>query len=101
MEIKTIKNYKDLAKKFENVTKCNCTDIKIMSDNHYHFEMRKSGLPIAVICWNNGDISVAPFERNDHEFSNDCYIDATAFPIFNDFSDLMNGLYSLVVENEE
>ena len=101
MEIKRIKNYKDLADKFKEITKCDEVKIAIISSNsnHYHFGMLKDGLPIATICYDNGDLSVLPFTRvEDSNNSSDAWLNANKLPIFDDFTILMNGLRDLAVE---
>ena len=100
MEIKTIKNYKDLALKFKEITKCDNVDIKILGDNHFHFAMSKMGVSIALICYNNGNITVAPFEDNDSTDIDRCFISPSYFPAFDDFAILMNGLKELVIEKD-
>ena len=102
MEIKTIKNYKDLANKFKEITKCDEVKIKLMGDdNHYHFGMSKDGLPIAVICYDDGDITVSPFSTLDNcPDSSESWINVNKLPIFDDFVILMEGLKELVVETD-
>ena len=102
MEIKTVKNYKDLANKFKEITKSDEVKIKIMcGDNHYHFGMIKDGLPIATICYDSGTISVAPFIKIENAASEDSWINVNKLPIFDDFVTLMNGLKELIVEDNE
>ena len=102
MEIKTVKNYKDLANKFKDITKCDQVKIEILSgDNHYHFGMLKDGLPIATICYDNGSLSVSPFTRvEDSHTTGDVWINVNKLPIFDDFTILMNGLKELVIDDE-
>ena len=102
MEIKTIKNYKEMANKFKEITKCDEVKIKVMGDkNHYHFGMIKDGLPIATICYDDGDLSVAPFTEVEESNTNDkLWLNAVKLPIFDDFVILMNGLKELVVDPE-
>ena len=103
MEIKTIKNYKDLANKFKEITKCDEVKIRVMNDkNHYHFGMIKDGLPIATICYLDGELSVSPFTAVENSANNDgSWINVNKLPIFDDFTTLMNGLKELIVENIE
>ena len=100
MEIKKIKNYKDLANKFKEISKCDEVKIKEMNDtNHFHFGMIKDGLSIATICYQDGDISVAPFVRvEDSNTNGNEWISVNKLPIFDDFVVLMEGLKELVVE---
>ena len=99
MEIKTIKNYKDMANKFKEITKCDEVKIKVMGNkNHYHFGMIKDGLPIATICYNDGYISVSPFTNVEDSVSDDAWLNVNKLPIFDDFITLMNGLKELVLE---
>ena len=102
MEIKTIKNYKDMANKFKEITKCDEVKIKVMDDkNHYHFGMIKDGLSIATICYDNGDLSVAPFTEVEKSNTNDeLWLNINKLPIFDDFVILMNGLKELVIDPE-
>ena len=99
MEIKTIKNYKDLADKFKEITKCDEAKIVILEDNHYHFGMIKYGMPIATICYNEGELSVAPFTKvEDSHTGEEAWINVNKLPIFDDFVILMEGLKEIVVE---
>ena len=99
MEIKTIKNYKDLADKFKEITKCDEVKISIIKDNHYHFGMIKDGLTIATICYDKGYLSVLPFAKvEDSHNESDAWLNANKLPIFDDFVILMNGLKEIVVE---
>ena len=103
MDIKKIKNYKELAAKFKEITKCDEVKIRVMSGhNHYHFGMIKDGMPIATICYCDGEISVAPFMRvEDSSSSGDEWINVNKLPIFDDFVILMNGLKEFVVDPVE
>lgn len=100
MEIKKIKNYKDLANKFKEITKCDEVKISEMrGNNHYHFGMIKDGMPIATICYEDGELSVAPFIRvEDSNTNGNEWINVNKLPIFDDFVVLMEGLKELVVD---
>lgn len=100
MEIKTIKNYKDLADKFKEITKCDEVKICVCEGkDHYHFGMIKDGMPIATICYDEGELSVAPFTKvEDSHTDEEAWINVNKLPIFDDFVILMEGLKELVVE---
>lgn len=100
MEIKKIKNFKELGEKLKEITKCDEVKIKVISNNynHFHYEMIKNGYSLAVICYNNGEITVAPFENLDNDIPDECYLSAGCFAFLEEFIDLMNGIKSLVIE---
>ena len=102
MEINKVKNYKDLGNKFKKITKCDEVKILVMSgNNHYHFGMVKDGMPVATICYDNGNIAVTPFTAvEDSRTEAGLWINANKLPIFDDFVVLMKGLMDLVVEEE-
>ena len=100
MKINKIKNFKELGEKLKEITKCDEFKLKIIneSNNHFHFGMIKNNYSLAVICYNDGEISIAPFENVDNDIPNECYLSIGCLVFLNEFIDLMNGIKSLVIE---
>ena len=83
MEIKKVMNYKSFG---DNLASKTGLDVKIKVidsyKEHYHYQLSKDGISLGILCYNEGNMSFAPFERLNGNFSNDCYIELTYAPSF-------------------
>ena len=99
MEIKKKTNYVKFADKLESLTGC---DVRycIMKDkaNHIHYELNKQGVSLGVLCYDEGELSIAPFRSFDNLPTNEEFIYFNTAPQFSDFADVLVKLGSLVLD---
>lgn len=96
MEIMKVKNYKVFAETLKKKTGCEVI-IKIMDGkDHYHFQLNKDGIPLGVLCLDEGEVSFAPFV--DHETAVDKqYINIKYMPMLDDFISVLKVLGKMFV----
>ena len=99
MEIKQVKNYKHFADFLKTKTSCGIT-IKIIGNNHYHYQMNKDGISLGVLCVDNGIGSFAPFATLEN-VTNDQYINVCYMPMLDDLINVFNVLSEIFVCDEE
>ncbi len=99
MEIYKVRNYKAFAKQLEEKTGCNIA-IRLMGRNHTHYQLDKMGLPLGVLCVKDGEASFAQFATLDSA-TNDQYINAENFPIFDDFVTLLMTFREMFVDESD
>ena len=100
MEIIKVKNYKLFAENLKKRTGCNVI-IRIMEGKeHYHFQLDKDGIPLGVLCLDDGDVSFAPFVTLDTA-ENDQYINVKYMPMLDDFISVLKVFDELFVCEEE
>lgn len=99
MEIKQVKNYKHFADFLKTKTGCAIT-IKIIGNNHYHYQMNKDGISLGVLCVNNGIGSFAPFATLEN-VTNDQYINVCYMPMLDDLINVFNVLSEIFICDEE
>lgn len=62
MKIKKTKDYRAFGDYLSNISGCDIT-IEIMNEkNHVHFQFKKEGIPLGILCINEDEIVFAPFE---------------------------------------
>lgn len=96
MEIFKVKDYKVFAHQLANKTGCDVS-IRLMGKNHTHYQIDKMGLPMGVLCVDNGEVSFAPFVTFD-SCKNDQFIAVQNFPLFDDFVCLLMTFREMFVE---
>lgn len=98
MEVVKFKNYKVFAEELKEKTGCDSVEIKIMTtNNHYHFQLNKMGIAIGVVCYDNGNISFAPFVSHDTAH-NEQYIAMNKFPMLEELIATMTTLRDMFME---
>ena len=90
MEIYKVKDYKVFANQLMDKTGCDVS-IRLLD---------KMGLPLGVLCVDDGEVSFAPFVTLDTA-KNDQYINAQNLPLFDDFIRLLTVFREMFVEEEE
>lgn len=99
MEVMKVKNYKAFAETLKRKTGCD-VKIKIMGQNHEHYQLTKDGISLGVLCIDKGTASFAPFV--DHETAqNDQYINVKYMPMLDDFIAVLKVFGELFVCEEE
>lgn len=88
MEITKVKNYKSFAEMLKNKTGCDII-IKIIANNHYHYQMNKDGISLGVLCVDNGVGSFAPFVTHEN-VKDDQYINVHYMPMLDDLIKVFN-----------
>lgn len=84
MEIMKVKNYKVFAENLKQKTGCE-VNIKIMEKaNHIHYQLTKDGIPLGVLCVDEGEASFAPFATHDTA-RDEQYINVAYMPMLDDF----------------
>lgn len=83
MEIMKVKNYKVFAENLKQKTGCE-VNIKIMETNHIHYQLTKDGIPLGVLCVDDGEASFAPFVTHDTAQDSQ-YINVVYMPMLDDF----------------
>lgn len=107
MEIKKIKNYRTFAEELKTKTGCD-VKIKILSDSnnhlanqplreHYHYELRKDGFPLGILCCDDGYISFAPFATFEN-VTDSQYINVYYMPMFDEFINILKIFQEMFVE---
>ena len=99
MEIMKVKNYKAFAETLKKKTGCEVS-IKILSKDHFHFQLNKDGISIGVLCIDNGEASFAPFVTLETA-NNDQYINVQYMPMLEDFIVVLKVFDELFVCEEE
>ena len=100
MEIIKVKNYKVFADNLEKKIGCNVT-IRIMnSKDHYHFQLDKKGIPLGVLCLDQGYASFAPFVTLDTA-ENEQFINVNYMPMIDDFVNVLKVFEDMFVCKEE
>lgn len=98
MEVVKFKNYKAFAEELKTKTGCDNVNIKLMSgNNHYHFQLDKMGVPIGIVCYDNGNISFAPFVSHETAH-NEQYISMNKFPMLEELIGTMVVLRDMFME---
>lgn len=96
MEIYKVKNYKKFADELKVKTRCD-VDVKIIGQDHFHYQLSKDGLSLGILCIDEGDASFAPFVT--HETArNDNYLNLQFLPLFDDFVSLLSVFKDMFVE---
>lgn len=99
MEIMRVKNYKVFAETLKRKTGCEVI-IKIISKDHYHFQLNKDGISLGVLCLDQGEASFAPFVTHETA-QNDQYINVQYMPMFEDFIGVLKVFDEMFVCEEE
>lgn len=100
MEIMKVKNYKKFAETLKKKTGCEVI-IRIMNrKNHYHFQLNKDGIPLGVLCLDQGEVSFAPFVSLD-AVTNEQYISINYMPMLDDFIGVLKVFDEMFVCEEE
>lgn len=99
MEIYKVKNYKEFANQLMAKTGCDVS-IRLNGRDHVHYQLDKMGLPLGVLCVDQGEVSFAPFVSHDTA-KNDQYINAQNLPLFDDFIHLLRVFREMFVEKED
>lgn len=97
MEVVKFKNYKKFAEELKEKTNCDDVNIKILENNHYHFQLNKMGIAIGIVCYDNGKISFAPFVNHD-TVHNEQYISMNKFPMLEELIATMAALRDMFME---
>lgn len=99
MEIMKVKNYRAFSETLKHKTGCNVI-IKLMANNHTHYQLSKDGISLGVLCIDNGEASFAPFVTLDNA-KNEQYINVQYMPMLEDFIKVLNVFNELFVCEEE
>lgn len=96
LEIIKVKDYKVFARQLEEETGCDIS-IKLMGKDHTHYQLDKMGLPLGVLCVDNGEVSFAPLNTIE-QVSNAEFINIRYFPMFDDLTNLFTTFRRMFVE---
>jgi hypothetical protein len=94
--IKKKANYIEFGNKILEMSGCKGT-YEIIGENHFHYELNKNGMVIGILCYDNGDLSFAPFKSFKDRGINNCYISFDLVPSFKDFTETLTKLGELVL----
>lgn len=98
LNIKKKKDYVEFGEKLQEITGCKIT-LKILSgENHFHYQLDKNNVSLGVLCYIDGELSLAPFKSLNNCGSKDNYIYFKHAPSFKDFTDVLTSLGNLVIE---
>lgn len=98
MEIMKVKNYKVFSETLKAQTGCDVS-IKLMGNEHVHYQLTKDGIAIGVLCVDNGEVSFAPFVTHETA-QNEQYVSMQYLPMLDDFVEVLKAFYTLFVANE-
>lgn len=99
MKIMQVSNYKVFASTLEARTGCSIR-IKIMGQDHTHYELSKMGISLGILCIDKGTASFAPFVT--HENAQDSqYISIKYFPMLEDFIQVLQTLFDLFTYDDD
>lgn len=99
MKIMQVSNYKVFASTLEAKTGCDIR-IKIMGQDHTHYELSKMGISLGILCIDKGVASFAPFVT--HENAKDSqYINIQYFPMLEDFIKVLQTLFNLFTYDDD
>lgn len=98
MEIMKVKNYKAFSETLKVQTGCD-VNIKLMGNEHVHYQLTKDGIAIGVLCIDKGEVSFAPFVTHETA-QNEQYISMQYLPMLDDFVEVLKAFYTLFVANE-
>lgn len=100
MKISEIKDYTELAEMLRLATKSAKCKIRVIDaeKNHFHFGMyNEHEQHIALVCYKNGVLSIAPFKSVNAIVTEDQLIPMRYFPVADQFCTAFMGLKDLVV----
>lgn len=87
MDILKVKDWKTFAKRLEESSGYKIT-LKILNEDHVHYQFEKSGISLGVLCINQGQVSFAPFVT--HETAKDeQYLNIQFFSLIDDLNNLL------------
>lgn len=98
MEIMKVKNYKVFAETLKQKTGCE-VNIKILSKEHFHFQLSKDGISLGILCIDQGFASFAPFVTHETA-KDDQYINVQYMPMLEDFINVLKVFEELFVCEE-
>lgn len=104
MKIPVLEDYVKLAANLRDATNSHSCKIRVIDAkaNHFHFGMYNDHAQhIALICYKDGELSIAPFKSVDAIVREDQFIPLKYFPVANDFCEVFLGLKDFVMKKKE
>ena len=96
MKFNKVKNYVEFAQHMKKHFDVEKVDIDFMGKGHYHYKLFKHGLQICIICYNEGELTISPFDAGK-SFNNDGgYISSDWIPLFAEMAVIFEKFSTLV-----
>ena len=96
MKFNKVKNYVEFANRIKEHFGVDNVNINQMDKGHYHYKLFKHGLQICIICYQDGELAVSPFDASK-SFNNDGgFISSDWIPLFQEMAIIFEKFSTLV-----